>query len=262
MSPSESDLRAALHDGDGDPLDVDSLLGHAQARAAQRRVRMLSTAAIVAVVAGAGVGGGYLLSSGSDSRTSSTAGGAGSGVYGAESGGSERVAVNTAPSAAGIANGYAGAAGCPVQPTATAGSAKSTAHVTMFSAPVRTVVLCAYDNFSTVDASHSRKTDPASVVLRGKQAERLLQSLKQAPTERPTTPCPFVRTVSRPLVIVALTSDGTVAGVATTNLGVPVCNVVVVNDAATRYSWRPPADLSLRLATVLAPPAPAATPTH
>src|SRR5439155_8122953 len=65
MSPSESDLRAALHDGEGGNLDVDQLILGARAHAAQRRMRLLSTAAVVAVVASAGVGGAALLRSGS-----------------------------------------------------------------------------------------------------------------------------------------------------------------------------------------------------
>jgi len=56
MSPSESELRASLHAGEGDHLDVDAVLAHARsARRDRRRNRLAIGGTVAAVLAVAGV---------------------------------------------------------------------------------------------------------------------------------------------------------------------------------------------------------------
>jgi hypothetical protein len=73
MSPSESQLRAALHHGEGEPVDAGAVIARARAARHDRRVRMASVAAAVAIVGAVGTGGGLLLS-GSDNTATGTAG--------------------------------------------------------------------------------------------------------------------------------------------------------------------------------------------
>ena len=257
MSPSESDLRAALHDGEGDVPKVDLLILRADARAAQRRTRLLSAAVIVGIVASAGVGIGFLASnSGQDEKHSANAFAAG---------GSAALRAPVASAEAGAGGGNAGGAYAADAAACPGNSARSAAHegparLSMFSASVTTVVMCAYSHSSARVPQPTSLAIAPRVVLSGTQATELVQSLKKASTKRPSGMCPLVRTQSRPLFMIALTSDGTVAGVATTDLGVPACNVVSVSAEATRYSWSPPADLAPKLAKL--EPVPVATPTH
>ena len=264
MSPSESDLRAALHDGEGGSPNVDLVIMKAEVRAAQRRTRLLSAAIVVGVVASAGVGIGFLSShSNQDEKSAMEARGS--------------AAVPAAPRAsvtAGSAGGavgsntgaYASAGNCPGN-AYTSMSADSTAtsgaHLSMFSTRVSTVVLCAYNALDAKQPEQRRAaTQPDKVVLHGAQASQLVQSLKQAPKTRPTDPCPMVRTVSRPLVIYAYTPAGAVAGIATTDLGVPVCNVVSFSNRDVRYNWTAPFDLAPIMGSLAPVSAPTAQPTH
>jgi hypothetical protein len=142
MAPSEFDLRAALREGEGDGPDVNDVIMAAESRRAQRRVRLLSTAVVVAVVGGLAAGAAELGSSGgSSSNGSEAAAGAGQ-----------------------AANGDAlhGAAGAPLAPAAkraldsvpcpsaaphyavNAGGLNSGGAAQLVSGQVRTVVVCAY----------------------------------------------------------------------------------------------------------------------
>jgi hypothetical protein len=269
MSPSESDLRAALHDGEGGSLNVDLLIMKAEVRAAQRRTRLLSAAIVVGVVASAGVGLGFLSThSKQDEKNGAlSAGGQAASVPAqahARAGGA-----NVGASAAGTGSGtsaYSSAYGCPAEVSAThpEDALATSTRTSMFSAQVSTVVLCSYNALTAAkDNTRRPATTPDQVVLHGAQAKQLVQSLKQAPQTRPTDPCPMVRTVSRPLVIFAYTPSGKVAGVASTDLGVPVCNIVSFSDRDVRYNWTAPFSLAPamgNLAPVAAPTA--AQPTH
>jgi hypothetical protein len=70
MSPSESQLRAALQDGEGDAPDATALISHALQVRRDRRNRITSIAGGVAVVAVLGVGTTALVSLGTDSGSS------------------------------------------------------------------------------------------------------------------------------------------------------------------------------------------------
>jgi hypothetical protein len=103
MSPSESQLRAALQDGEGDAPDASLLISHALRVRRDRRRRVTSIAGGVAVVAVIGVGLTALFSSG-------TGGGNGGGGGSADSalGGAAAPAKVPADQAAGAASSAAG----------------------------------------------------------------------------------------------------------------------------------------------------------
>ncbi len=102
MSPSESQLRAALHEGEGDPLDAGLLIAHANRLRRDRRQRVNRLAGATLVVGL--IGGGLMLlgrNGGMESGGGSSAGGGG-GMGGAASaeaapGAQNRPASATAP---------------------------------------------------------------------------------------------------------------------------------------------------------------------
>lgn len=264
MSPSESDLRAALHDGEGATPNVDRLIMTAQTRAAQRRTRLLSTAVVVGIVAAAGVGGGLFASSHSQDEKSSA-------NLHAASGGAAGLAPGTGTGGqAGGSQAFSSESHCPTafnNAGETTGT-KALQRTSMFTTPVSTVVVCAYYDTAHDAAAQRRLPEaaPDQVVLHGLQASRLVQSLKLASTKPPSGACPAIRTASRPVVIVAFTATGDVAGTASTDLGVPVCNQIIVDGNLARYDWSPPAILAPALAKLapvsVASQVPTASPTH
>jgi hypothetical protein len=252
MSPTEFDLRAALHDGDDDNLNVDQLVLGARARAAQRRVRMMSTAAIVLVVASAGVGGTLLVRSGSDTKSAAdakhgTTSDLGS-VYGAASGNGGGLAAAPSAPAAPRALAEKSAPGCPAAlPTYLLPGGGSPgqfgADGPLFSKPVSTVVVCAYDT-SLRPASRGSQ-HPARLVLHDGQATQLAASLENARKTRKQELCPYIRSADqRPIAVIGIGTDGNRVGTVTTTLSEPACNVVVTNGTAIRYQWTPPKDLA------------------
>jgi hypothetical protein len=234
MSPTEFDLRAALHDGDGDDnLNVDQLILGARAHAAQRRVRLLSTATIVLLVAGAGVGGTLVVRN--DGGTNSTAGGAMVERHGANSDTGGKAG---APAPGALAP--SGSADCPpsLPHYALPGGGSPGqfgADGRLFRKTVSSVVVCAY---STLLSTASKNTSyAAQLTLAGAQAKRLADSLENAPTTRAAQACGAARTNRYDYAIVGITSDGTRLP------SVVASCALVTNGTAVRYSWTPPDDL-------------------
>jgi hypothetical protein len=252
MSPSESDLRAALRDGEGDDIPVDRLIHVAQTGAARRRTRLLTTAAVVAVLACAGVGGGLLANSGSDGAASTSTPGFAAGGQSADSasgsGNGAPGALARLPAAVqgGQSGGSSAAAACPATAAAAVDAAAkttATAGTQVFTGRVTRVLVCSYGYPNGV-AQLTPPPHPTSLELRGAAADRLVASLERAPTAKPSGMCPLVRGVASPLVMIGIAADGSVAGTASTVLGTPVCNVVVLSAGARRYDWTPPVDLA------------------
>lgn len=252
MSPSEFDLRAALHDGEGDDVNVDQLVLAARAGAASRRARLLSTAAIVAVVAGAGVGGAVLASSGNDSNTSPTAAAGAARMPEAHTrlaprqtvgaGASGGVADAPAPvpaygAAAGTASQCPGAIDAARQPV----TAQLDVNAPLFSKPVRTLVVCSYSAYPTATKAKSG-AGPASFTLRGADARLVTDSLEAAAKSPPKGMCPDIRSAAqRNLVFRGFSSTGAPAGEVTVSLAFSPCDVRVTNGHTVRYGWNPPA---------------------
>lgn len=271
MSPSEFDLRAALHDGEGgDDLNVDQLIQHARARVTQRRVRLLSGAAIVAVVAGVATGG-TLLAAGNgsqhslanDQRADTSAGSAPGGqaakarapapVGGHGAARSSRTAAPTAPAQGGIVPMERSAATCPRRPPPPLPGGRSPDQSgtggPLFTKPVVSIVVCGYGNMLTrVSAPNGH---PARLELHDGAATRLAASLESAPKVKLHVMCPDYRTAAtQQVAIIGIAANGTGAGTVTTTIGMPPCAVEVTNGTAVRYDWSPPADIARRLAAL------------
>jgi hypothetical protein len=265
MSPSEFDLRAALHDGEDGDLNVDQLIERGRARVTQRRVRLLSGAAIVAVVAGVATGGTLLATADNGSkpslanaqdagRTAAAAPGPAAASGGGAAGGAAvsgpRAPASPMPSSAQPA--AAATTACPqtlprYSPPGGGSPGQFGASGPLFSKPVATVVVCGYGSgFSRVSApTHA----PARLELHDGAAARLVASLESAPKVKPQVMCPDYRTADvQQIAIIGVTSAGTPTGTpVTTTIGLPACDVRVTNGTAIRYDWSPPADIARRL---------------
>lgn len=122
MSPSESQLRAALRDGEGESIDVGAVIAHANGVRASRRRRVNAFVGGTVAAALLGLGSLAILDNGSGTGGSAGSNADGS-AFSASGGGNgsaaeRRVAPTTAPVVAGGAAGVA--APCPPSPTAVA----------------------------------------------------------------------------------------------------------------------------------------------
>lgn len=243
MSPSEDDLRAALRHGEHEAakdLDVDGLVVAGRDRARQRRVRVLSGAAVVLVVAAAGTGGALLAQHGG-ARHQATQNPASSSVTG--------TATDTNAAA-----GPTGTVACPttLPRVAPAGGRINTGtSAKLFPQPISELVVCSYLPGGSAAGS------PHSVVLRGAQAAALRASLEDAAKVKPAVNCPMiVRANERLLAVIGVTSSGHRLPPVTTKINAVPCQVIVTNGATTRYDWSPPttvAEVLARLAPSVLP---------
>jgi hypothetical protein len=287
MSPNEFDLRAALHDGDdGDSaLDVDQLIHSARTHAAQRRVRLISGAAIAAVVAGIATGGTLLATSGNGpshtgaERAAGSAGQHSERVLSGGGGGVHASASRPAPARAAKSAARSVVAASEPRP---AGSVRCPSRLPqhllpgggsagqfgaggpLFSKPVVATVVCSY---GSAMQPPGRREHPARLVLTDGAAKRLAASLENAPKSRPQVMCPDIRGMNdHSIAIIGVTAGGAKVGTVTTTIGASQCDVMATNGTAVRYDWTPPNDVRQRL-LVLVPAAPpvstaAASPTR
>jgi hypothetical protein len=253
MSPSEFDLRAALHDGEGEQLDVDRLVVHARAHAAQRRVRVLSAAAVVAVITGVGVGIAVSDGNGHGSPSDSAAG-AGAAVT------SPAVAAGRTPKPAapeqsrssgyGTMNGSAMDAAlvrCPERfPGATAavkGTGSPAAGTPLFRTQVSSVVVCAYGTQARWGSASPPR--PHRADLHGGAARRLAASLASASATAPAPrSCPGA---AGPYAFAFIGLDGNGVRAGTAVVEMSSCGSTVTSGGTVRYGWSPPADLRRQL---------------
>jgi hypothetical protein len=260
MSPTEFDLRAALRDGEGDEPNADQLILHGRARVAQRRTRILSAAAVVAVVTGLGGGIALLAHGGSGGDSASNAGGAGAAssqadsAYGAAGGTALAPAAGVPQAASSLAErGLSGTLQIPC-PAALpqyllpggGGTGQFGADSPLFGKPVRAVVVCAYG--PAAKATDRGAAHPARLELADGAATRLAASLDATPSATATGPhCPSSPAGPYRFAIIGLTADGARAGTVTAELTASGCTGQVTNGTAVRYGWSPPADLRSRL---------------
>jgi hypothetical protein len=248
MSPTEDELRAALHDGEGAGLDPETVLHRARAQGAalrDRRVRVASVAAIAAVVAGIGVTGGVVLSHGSRSHSGDSAGQAAKAAAGNGAAGN-----GAATNGAGTAEPHSNLALAACPDTLPADTTRGPAPVpgaTFFTRPVATITVCAYP--STGGAVIRDGGSAFSVTLSGADATALSSSIEHAPTKLDPRPCPlYLNASARTLLMVPIATDGTpLPDVTTTALQNP-CNAPITNGQTIRYNWTPPASLTSFLA--------------
>jgi hypothetical protein len=283
MAPSEFDLRAALAEGEGDNLDADELISAGQARRVQRRHRLLTTAAVVALVAGGAVGvsqldGGGAASDGSAAGDSAAGpdvvrrqADSGSATSGFQYGPSDGLAVGavgsghvaTPPS---VARTRLAQIGCPAATVADSlvqNGTKSTAaqaRAPLFSAAVSSAVVCAYG--STLQPAAAQPRHPARLELIGSAAVRMAVSMERA--GQSPNPGPCGQGVPNRFAVIGVGGSGNRLNTVTVQLVGAACAPVISNGMAVRYDWVPPPDLARRLSALTptgVPQSPDASPT-
>lgn len=238
MSPSESDLRAALRAGEGDALDPDSVLSAARAVRRQRRVRIASAAGAVVIVAaiGGGVGIADLRPSGTPTAQSPTAQSPAASA-GRSPSGSQRLLYGSggaAPTGSAVS-----ALTCPASPATYAvpgggGTGRFGGNGALFDQPVAAMKVCIYPS-----AAGAR---PRSIVLRGVDAQRVVTSLNEAPTSLRGRMCPDLMPQNElTFEFLAISTAGEQLHPVTSE---PGCRGRSTNGTAIRFSWSPPASVS------------------
>ena len=191
MSPSESQLRAALSDGEGPGPDPEAIIGRAlqiRVRQRERRVRVLAAVGAVVVVGGIGVG---IAASGGGSHTSASRSNdmaaspaavpAAAGHMPASSRTSAPLqAAGGAGGAGGANNGGSGATqSCPATPVSYAlagggGTNQFGASQPLTSEPVSSLTFCSYD------PSGTPPTYQGSRILEGTTAQQWIDAADAA----------------------------------------------------------------------------------
>jgi hypothetical protein len=242
MSPNEFQLRSALRDGEGEPVNPDTVIARArglqQARH-DRRVRYGSVAAVVAIVGGIGVVGGVVLG-GSGETSSASKGGGPSLDRGANRGAGG--AVVSKPHAASVSEPTSAAAVIPCPDSAPelmlpggGGTGQFGADGPLFSGPVLAVKVCAYANSTS-------RVVPSTVVT-GENATALAKSMEDSARTPKSIMCPARPATTDPgsLVIIGVDAKGSPMKPVEVTLN---CPSRVTNGTALRYNWQPPANIT------------------
>jgi hypothetical protein len=240
MSPSENHLRAALRDGEGDPLDPGLVVVRAEAYRRARRGRIASMTAAAVTVAVVGVGGGLLLTNGSDNRSSADKAASAGGGKNALGSGSEYAA--SAPVAGNDAQGSAAIApACPDSVPEVPLVASPTTRTTFYSATLASARVCSY--------SDAAKAAQRSIALTGANAASLGRSMTA--TQPGAVPCPTTTAAESPtFVVIAVYASG--------DEPLPIiahwntCGIVT-NGPVTRSGWHPPASVEAFIAGIATP---------
>jgi hypothetical protein len=229
MSPNESQLRAALRDGEGRSLDVDAVVAGAVRVRRARRQRITSVAGAVVIVAGVATGGALLFGHGSGGGAAGSAATYGLSRSAQPAGGhATRYAQEPAASAA------AARIPCPasqprLMPPGGGGSGLFGGNGALFGRSVSVVKVCGYPS-------------GRSVVLTGARARAVVTSMESASKSRIPRQCPDSTTgVSASLAVYAVDASGNPSRVVTVTLG---CRGLLTNGTAVRYAWSPPPLLS------------------
>jgi hypothetical protein len=282
MAPSEFDLREALRDGEGDDVDAGRVIMIGQAyrdQRAQRRTRLLSAAAVFAIVTGGAIGLSRL--GGNDDGSGNGSGGApvagAGGAFQDQPHSSNRSASG---SAYGAVNGVGTAASVPAVPNVAekamasvdcpasapqyelAGGGGSTAYGgsgPLFRTTVSSAVVCAYG--TSLQAIGATTRHPARLDLAGAQAAVLTRSMERSALVQ-TLDCTAGTTTHYQFAVIAFGDSGSrIRPTVSAELG---CHGVTTNGTAVRYNWSPPPGLARRLIALTpagVPASPNASPT-
>jgi hypothetical protein len=227
MSPNEFQLRAVLHEGEGEDLDANRIIARARAIRHERRVRFASVAAVVAVVTGVGVAGGLALTDNQHGSSSSraekrAAGGNGSSNF--DSGASAPHAVSSGTCPATVPQLLLPGGGSPGQ---------FGADGPLFEEPVGSITVCGYT------ADKANPLLPQAVVVSGAEAGQVAASAEAAPQQPTGSSCgaSAAGDISSFLLVATSTTGAAMDPVVDT-----VCGTVT-NGTALRYDWQPPATI-------------------
>lgn len=244
MSPDEPQLRHALRDGEGEPVDAAALIAHARTVRRARRVRLASVATAVVAVAAVGIGSAFVFGN----RASTPA------AEHSQSGGPRPTgAPMPHPTATGATPhatpNSATQASCPtaVPHLLPGGGGRSGTGGPLFDGPVASVEVCGYAA-SSVGAAAPLVDGTVFVhgtVLIEPQSSELVASLEAASTVASKVIC--VRFPSPDLVITGIAADGTRMPPVVASRG--PCGTAT-NGAAIRYDWNPPVDLANQLSAL------------
>lgn len=241
MSPTEAQLRAALHEGEGARIDAGRIIAAAERHRRARRQRLTNLAAAASVVAVLGLGGGLvaLTRSGSEQGGSSAGTAAGRAPMAGAQPASSPAHASGAGAAGGAGNGGSGSAaggvsanasavGCPATPGSVAVQASTRADraAPLLSARPATITACGYSP-QTARVVHR-------TVLESASASRLVAALNNgsvAPVFS-NRACPAKAGATR-LTLLATTADGRRAKAVHVRVSCP--NVVATNGTAVRY---------------------------
>ncbi|MEO8889185.1 MAG: hypothetical protein ABI301_07360 [Jatrophihabitantaceae bacterium] len=251
MSPSESELRSFLRDGEGEPIDPDVLIAHARGVRHNRRVRLASVAA--AVVAVGAIGAGTLaLSGGNGGGPSAGANGA----AGTNSTGGGTLTQTRAPASplatSPLVNGpvATGTITCPSIPLRLmlpggGGTGQLGGDGPLFDGPVASMQICGYAAAGiTGQLAYS-----GTSMITGSIANETATSLDAASTNRIIRPCPIRQT--RALIIYATSVTGTSQKPVVVDYS--SCFPSATNGTAARYDWTPPTDIAGTLNALMTP---------
>lgn len=240
MSPSEGQLRAALHEGEGDTVDAGALIEHASWVRRERRRRVYLVAGAAAAVAVIGVGVASFVGNGGH-KTESAEGAAANGLK--SMAGSAPHAASRTPggrSDASVSGGHLKHDAVPRRapgecPAAApryllpggGGSGQFGASDPLFSQNVNKIVVCAYP----AEASQGARR----VELGAKQSANLAESLESSPASLtvPGRKCANVDTLGGTLDLMATDENGVASKPVLITLGCP--RNTATNGIAVRY---------------------------
>ncbi|MGH8960226.1 MAG: hypothetical protein ACRDWT_03330 [Jatrophihabitantaceae bacterium] len=241
MSPSESELRSFLRDGEGEPIDPGAVIAHARAARHNRRVRLVSVAAAVVVVGAVSAGTAVLA-------------GGNSGTPSANRHSHPGAAALATPTTTRPAPGHAtspanptGHAPCPVVPLhlmlpGGGGTGQFGADGPLYDGAVSSMQVCGYAAASVgAQARYSNVT-----VISGAAAEEIATSLNAASTKQAMRNCPLLPI--RELVIYAASRSGATIKPVVVDY---TCGTTATNGTATRYDWTPPRDVAATLNSLM-----------
>jgi hypothetical protein len=218
VSPNEAQLRAFLHDGEGDAPDANVLISHAQRVRRDRHRRITSIASGTAVVAVVVTGVGFLISGARDNENAGSAGGGNAAGSAASAAASNGAADKQAPVAAPhrTADGFRAEAApssaaqlrCPAAPLhymlpGGGGLGAYGSSEKLFASPVGAMKLCSYPVVSS--------QGPVATTLTGADARHFAATLEAAPVTNGTTPrpgCASDALVGRQIEVLAVDSAG------------------------------------------------------
>jgi hypothetical protein len=167
MGPNEAQLRAALHEGEGESLDATALISHAVhvRRDRRRRVTSIVGAAVVVAVVGLGTAGLVALGRGGDQGAASAGGQGAASSVAADAAGGKAAEKNPASAASSKQAGtHPGLPACPATPTH---YRLPGAGGLLFDRPVEAMRMCAYPDGPA----------PTAATITGAEARSLANTL-------------------------------------------------------------------------------------
>jgi hypothetical protein len=233
MSPSEAQLRAALHEGEGDSVDAGALIAHASWVRRERRHRVYLAVGAAAAVTVIGVGVASWV--GTEGRSASDSGGAAAAPTRLSSGapsGTVRHRSTVGGPASNDAVGKRAPGDCPTAAPryllpGGGGSGQFGASGPLFTHGVAKIVVCGYP---AAPARSARR-----LVLGGGQATAVAASLESAPAAMtmPGRKCANVDTLGGTLDLLAFDANGAASKPVVITLGCPRNRAT--NGTAVRY---------------------------